>query len=219
MTSTDSNLPHNALADEVHLRRLSMFIDVVYALIFYHMFNTYLPLIEDMTWTTKPYGLLSLLAEKNIELLRIVIGTGLALIYWHNNNKFFKRLVRTNGTHVTFSLIQLVLIILYVYFAIADPELVSISSPALQAASLALAGFLGIISWRYAIKNGLVRPEISEIELDNTVKDNFLEPLTATVCVGLAFVGPTVWTLGWFVIPLIISFILKKLDKKKLSKA
>ena len=49
--------------DTIYLRRLSRFIDVVYAVIFFNMLTTYLPFVEDMNWTDKPYGLLSHLID------------------------------------------------------------------------------------------------------------------------------------------------------------
>jgi hypothetical protein len=42
--------------DTIYLSRLSRFIDVVYAVIFFHIVSQYLPHFEDMTWTEKPYG-------------------------------------------------------------------------------------------------------------------------------------------------------------------
>ncbi len=78
--------------DTVYLRRLTTFIDVVYALIFFHMFSSYLPQIEDMAWTSKPMGLLSHLIDNKSELLRIFIGAGLAVLYWNQNNSLFQKL-------------------------------------------------------------------------------------------------------------------------------
>ena len=72
--------------DSIYLRRLATFIDLVYALIFFHMFREYLPMAEDMAWSAKPLGLLSHLIDNGSELLRIFIGVGLTLIYWNQNN-------------------------------------------------------------------------------------------------------------------------------------
>lgn len=194
----------------IYLKRLSNFIDIVYALIFFHLIVTYLPKIESMEWASKPYGLWSLLVENKSEILRIIIGAGLALMYWNQNNALFKNLVRTNGTHVAFSLIQLFLVCLYVYFAIADPGLVTKSSPALQAGCLAIAGFLGVANWRYAVKAGLTREDLENDEAKAITKSNLMEPLTAVVNVGLAFVGPMVWTIAWFVLPAVFTWLLNK---------
>ncbi len=196
--------------ETIYLRRLSRFIDVVYAVIFFHILSQYLPHFEEMTWTQKPYGLLSHLWDGRMELLRIIIGSGLALLYWNQNSNIFKHLVKTNYTHAALSLVQLFFVVLFVYFAIADPNLESQSSPALQAGCLAIAGFMSIGLWKYAAKKGLIREGMSEEDITQVTKSNLMEPLTAVFNVGLAFVGPLVWTLAWFVLPPIFIWLLKK---------
>lgn len=200
--------------ESIYLRRLGNFIDVVYAVIFFHIVSQYLPHFEDMEWTEKPYGLLSHLWDGKIELLRIVIGAGLALLYWNQNNSIFQHLVRTNYTHAALSLVQLFFVVLFVYFAIADPNLESKSSPALQAAALAIAGFMSVGLWKYAVKKGLAREDLTEEEVKQVTKSNLMEPVTAVANIGLAFVGPLVWTLAWFVLPVIFVRILKMTNKK-----
>jgi hypothetical protein len=205
--------------EEVQLQRLSTFIDVVYALIFFSMLTNYLPVVEDMTWTSKPYGLFSLLVEKRSELLRIFIGAGLALLYWNQNTNLFKNLAKTDVVHSTLSLIQLSLVCLFVYFAIADPSLEGgPSSPVLQAASLALAGFTGIGSWLYAVKKEMIRPEINTEDIRSITNGNLMEPLTASVNTGLAFIGPLVWTLAWFILPVGFAWLLSKKKIKPIVK-
>ncbi len=202
-----------ATPDRVYLNRLSRFIDVVYALLFFHMLTNYLPIIEDMEWSHKPLGLLSHLIDNGNELLRIFIGGGLALMYWNQNNSLFKHLTKTNGIHAALSLVQLFLVCLFVYFAIADPALESQSSPALQAGSLALAGFMSVAAWVYASKNNMMHESLGEDEVNTITRSNLMEPSVAVVNIGLAFVGPLVWTLAWFVLPVIFNWILKKRNK------
>ncbi|MDM9632723.1 hypothetical protein [Robiginitalea aurantiaca] len=199
-----------ASPESIYLQRLSRFIDVVYALLFFHLIINYLPAFESMDWTHKPLGLLSHLIDNRSELLRIFIGGGLALLYWNQNNNLFKNLVKTDGKHALLSLVQLFLVVLFVYFAIADPGLESQSSPALQAGCLALAGFTSIGTWLYAAKHNLIREGIDKKQVNDIAKDNLMEPLTAVVNVGLAFVGPMVWTLAWFALPPLFVWILKK---------
>jgi hypothetical protein len=196
--------------DGIYLQRLSRFIDVVYAVIFFHILSNYLPHFEELSWMDKPYGLLSHLADKRMELLRIFIGGGLTLLYWNQNNGLFKHLVRTNSTHALLSLVQVFVMILFVYFAIADPNLESKSSPALQAACLAIAGFMGIALWKYASKHGLIRKDMSQEEIDEVTRGNLMEPLTAVFNIGIAFIGPLAWTLAWFLLPPVFIWILKK---------
>ncbi len=199
--------------DRIYLNRLSRFIDIVYALLFFFMITHYMPLIEDMEWSHKPLGLLSHLMDNSGELLRIFIGGGLALMYWNQNNGLFKHLTKTNGMHAALSLVQLFLVCLFIYFAIADPALESQSSPALQAASLALAGFTGVAAWVYASKHNMMSESLGEDEVNTITRSNLMEPSVAVVNIGLAFVGPLVWTLAWFVLPVIFNWILKKRNK------
>ena len=194
--------------DGIYLNRLSRFIDIVYALLFFHMLTNYLPIIEDMEWSHKPMGLLSHLMDNSSELLRIFIGGGLALMYWNQNNSLFKHLTKTNGMHAALSLIQLFLVCLFVYFAIADPALESQSSPALQATSLALAGFTGVGAWVYASKHNLMCESLCEDEVNAITRSNLMEPSVAVVNIGLAFAGPM-----WFVLPPVFSWLLKKRNK------
>ena len=202
-----------ATPDRVYLNRLSRFIDIVYALLFFHMLTNYLPIIEDMEWSHKPLGLLSHLMDNSNELLRIFIGGGLALMYWNQNNSLFKHLVKTNGMHAALSLVQLFLVCLFVYFAIADPALESQASPAVQAGSLALAGFMGVTAWIYASKHNMMHESLGEDEVNTITRSNLMEPSVAAVNIGIAFAGPLVWTLAWFVLPVIFNWMLKKRGK------
>ena len=105
-----------------HLKRLETFLDVVYALLFFRILH-YLPHSEDMAWADKPLGLLSLLWANADELLRIIVGMGLTIIYWNLNNKLFGSLVRTNGRHAILALLQMFFVCLFIYFAtVLRPE-------------------------------------------------------------------------------------------------
>mgnify|MGYP001548675967 CR=1 FL=1 len=196
--------------DGIYLQRLSRFIDVVYALIFFAILSEYLPHFEDFKWMDKPYGLWSHLLDNYMELLRIFIGAGLTLLYWNQNNGLFKHLVRTNATHALLSLVQVFVMILFVYFAIADPNLESKSSPALQAACLAIAGFMSIGLWKYDSKRALIRNVMTQEEIDLVTRNNMMEPLTAVFNVGFAFISPMVLTLAWFLLTTVFLWILKR---------
>lgn len=78
------------------LRRLSVFLDVVYALLLFD-FLQHLPDAEDMSWRDQPMGPLQLLIDNRIDRLRIVIGCGLTLTYWNLSNRLLSWLVRTDG--------------------------------------------------------------------------------------------------------------------------
>ena len=196
------------------LRRLETFLDVAYAVLFVD-FIMYLPHTEDMAWTELPYGLLSLLIDNSTDLLRLIIGVGLTLISWNLTHKLLGPLERTNPRHTLLSLLQLIFVCLFLFFAIADPELVSVSSTVGQSLSLAVSGFVGIAGWAYARKNGLTRADLSEAEKDQIPRTAIIEPGTALLNTGLAFVGPGAWTAGWFVIPIVLVSARGRVERRR----
>lgn len=198
-----------------HLQRLETFLDVLYALLFFQMLH-FLPQAEDMAWADKPLGLLSLLWANADELLRIFVGLALTIIYWNLNNKLFGPLVRTNGRHAILALLQMFFVCLFIYFAISDPGLAGgPSSPALQCVSLFIAGFVGLWGWSYAGKNQLVNEDLTEAEKDRVARSGLIEPITALLNTPLAFVGPMAWTLGWFIIPFPVMWVIRKSKSPK----
>jgi uncharacterized membrane protein len=183
------------------VRRLEVFVDVVFALIFFHIL-LYLPPTTDMRWVGKPYGVLQVLIDNPIEFVRIFIGLGLTLIYWQQSATFLKYVERTDGVHASLQLLQLIFVCLFMYFAISDPRLVGgPSSPALQSAALAVGGVLGLAGWSYARKHGYVAEEVADDERDRVTRSGLFDPVTALLTVPLAFVGPLVWTLAWLLFP------------------
>jgi len=185
------------------LRRLETFLDVAYAVLFVQ-FIMYLPQTEDLAWSDLDFGLLSLLWDNAVELLRLLIAVGLTLISWNLTHKLLGPLERTNGVHTLLVLLQLIFVCLFLFFAIADPMLVSASSPVGQSICLAISGFIGVAGWRYARRCGFARAELSEAQKEDVGRSVIIEPATALLNTGLGFVGPDVWTLGWFLIPLLL---------------
>ena len=196
------------------LRRLETFLDVAYAVLFVD-FIMYLPHTEDMAWTDLPYGLLSLLIDNSLDLLRLIIAVGLTLISWNLTHKLLGPLDRTDPRHTLLALLQLIFVCLFLFFAIADPKLASLSSPVGQCLSLALSGFIGIAGWSYARKNGLTRADLSETEKNEVLRSAIVEPVTALLNTGFAFVGPGAWTAGWFVIPVFLVTARGRLERRK----
>jgi uncharacterized membrane protein len=186
------------------VRRLEVFVDVVFALIFFHIL-LYLPPTTDMKWVGKPYGVLQVLIDNPIEFVRIFIGLGLTLIYWLQSTTFLKYLNRTDGVHASLQLIQLILVSLFMYFAISDPRLAGgPSSPALQSAALALGGLVGLAGWSYARRHGFVADEVVDDERDRVTRSGLHDPMTALLTLPLAFMGPMIWTMGWLLLPVIV---------------
>ena len=204
----------NVATGHRQLKRLETFLDVAYAVLFVD-FIMFLPHTEDMAWTDLPYGLLSLLIDNSLDLLRLIIAVGLTLISWNLTHKLLGPLERTNPKHTLLALLQLIFVCLFLFFAIADPGLESLSSPVGQSLSLALSGFLGIAGWSYARKNGLTRADLSETDKDEVLRSAIIEPMTALLNTGFAFVGPGAWTAGWFVIPMVLVSGRGRLERRR----
>ena len=199
---------------ERQLRRLSTLLDILYGVLIIKVLD-FLPLFENMEWMNKEYGLLAPFIEQPLTLLRIFIGVGLSLLSWTQTKNLFKSLERTDGRHSTYSILQVLFVYFFIYFAIADPNLEGgPSSPALQSLCLAISGLMGILAWRHAGIHGLSDPELKEEEFDRITSKNMVEPMTATLNIILAFIGPMVWTIGWFVWPVLIIFLQRKLKSK-----
>jgi uncharacterized membrane protein len=196
------------------LRRLETFLDVAYAVLFVD-FIMYLPHTEDMAWMDLPFGLWSLLVDNSLSLLRLVIAVGLTLISWNLTHKLLGPLERTDGRHTLLVLLQVIFVCLFLFFAIADPALVSVSSPVGQSLSLALSGFTGIVGWSYARKKGLVGADLTEMDKDEVGRNVIIEPLTALINTGFAFVGPGAWTAGWFVIPVFLIAARRRMERRR----
>jgi uncharacterized membrane protein len=194
------------------LRRLETFLDVAYAVLFVD-FIMYLPHTEDMVWTDLPLGLLSLLIDNSVDLMRLVIAVGLTLISWNLTHKLLGPLDRTDARHTLLALLQLIFVCLFLFFAIADPALESVSSPVGQSLCLAVSGFIGIAGWSYARKKGLTSADLSEAEKNEVLRNVIIEPVTALLNTGFAFIGPVAWTAGWFVIPTILLGARRWLDR------
>ena len=208
MTNKDTA---DSATGQKRLRRLETFLDVVYAVLFVN-FIYYLPqeAEEDLAWLDLPFELFSLLLDRSVELMRLLIGVGLLLLSWNLTHKLLGPLERTNVMHTVLTQLQLIFVCLFLFFAVADPTLQSVSSPVGQSICLALSGFIGMAGWWYARQNGLVKAEVTNAQKDDVGKSIIIEPVTALLNTGLGFLGPGIWTLGWFVIPLVLVTLFKK---------
>jgi uncharacterized membrane protein len=147
--------------------------------------------------------------------MRLVIAVGLTLISWNLTHKLLAPLERTDPRHTLLALLQLIFVCLFLFFAVADPALQSVSSPVGQSLCLALSGFIGIAGWSYARKNGLTRADLSETEKDEVLRSAIIEPVTALLNTGFAFVGPGAWTAGWFLIPMVLLGARRRLERRR----
>ena len=193
--------------NEKQLFRLAVIIDVLFALMIYKLF-TLMPNPEVDGFGREE--LYKVLTESYLNYTVIIIGLVLILLYWGLNNLQFGNLDRTNGTHSTLSILQVFSLMLYIYFVRLDAQFQDeVLLMQMQSLFLALAGFLSVWSWHYAIKNDLVSDAPSKTEKDNMYIKLMPEPVVSVLTFPLAWFGPVIWTLGWLLL-IPVSWITKK---------
>lgn len=188
------------------LRRLEVFLDIAFGLVAVHMLS-YLPPVQDMSWVGKPLGLLGALVRNYREVWRSVMGAGMTVIAWYVASKRLNCVRATDFVHSTLVLLQAALLCLFIYFAICDPTLSGgPSSRALQSGSVALASIAGQLASGYARRRNLQDEATPQARLDEITARGRTETLTAVLTTPLSWVGPISWTLGWFIIPAVLTF-------------
>jgi hypothetical protein len=122
-------------------------------------------------------------------------------MYWGMNNLMFGNLDRTDGRHASFAILQVFSLMLYIYFVRLDAEFEGeVFLMQAQSFFLALAGFLAVGSWHYALKADLVSDAPTEIEKDRMYIKLMPEAIVSVITFPLAWFGPLVWTLGWLLL-------------------
>lgn len=191
------------------LQSLGIFLDVVFALIFFRIVE-FLPPFQDGQWGHLPHGILSLLASQPTNLTRVAFGLVVTVYYWNRKNSLFSVLARSNGVLATLSIAGLSFLCLFMYALIADPMYVGgVATLLLQSVSLFIASLLGLLALRYAIHADLTRPELKP-SAEQIARIDLSNPLTAIIATGLAWSGLTIWTLSWFVLTPLIGWLLAR---------
>jgi hypothetical protein len=192
---------------EKQLFRLSVIVDVLYALMIYKLF-TFMP-NPDVDHFGKEQ-LTKVLAESYLNYAVIFIGIVLVIIYWGSSNLQFGNLKRTNSTHSVLSILQIFSLMLYIYFVRLDAEFPGeVLLMQLQSGFLAIAGILAVWSWQYAIKNELTTETQTEVEKGSMFLKLMPEPIVSILTFPLAWFGPTVWMLGWLML-IPVGWLLKR---------
>lgn len=196
------------------LLRLAIIIDVLYALIIYKLF-LFLPR-PDVDGFTKD-DLVEVLSTSYLNYLVMFVGFVLVLIYWMQSNLQFGNLERTDGKHATLSLLQVITLMIYLYFVRLDVELDgAVIALQMESVFLAISGFLGLWSWHYAIKNKLISENLHRDEQDKVYLKLLPEPVVSMLSFPFAAFGPDIWTLSWLLL-IPVGYISKKMRGKRLQ--
>jgi magnesium-transporting ATPase (P-type) len=193
------------------LESVKIVINIIYALLIFQVFLI-LPRPDDPE--LKYHTLGQIYSENLNQLLVIVVGLILIIMYWIQFNRQLGNLVRSSPTHASLSIVQMICLMLYLYFVRFDMEFDGLKL-ALQMESifLALAGFIGAFNWRYARTNKLTSDQINDNEEMGIFYSLLPEPMASLFTLPFATFGPMIWTISFLsIIP--IGYILKRIRRK-----
>ena len=193
------------------LNSVNIVINVIYALLIFQVFLI-LPRPDDPE--LKYHTLGQIYSENIMQVLVIVIGLILVIMYWIQFNRQLGNLVRSSPIHAALSVLQMFCLMIYLYFVRFDMEFDGMKL-ALQMESifLALAGFIGAFSWRYARNQKLTSNNIDNDEELSIFYSLLPEPLASLFTLPFASFGPGIWTLSFLII-IPIGYVLKLMRKR-----
>lgn len=182
------------------LPRLKTFMDVVFAIMLWRIFM-HLPRLSTFPNAESIWDLLS---GDPDNLVMIVVGVFFIVTYWVQNNRLFSHMVRTDGKHTTISIVQLFFLLIYLYSVSLgirfEDDLIAML---LQSTSLAMAGFMSMWGWAYAVsKKTLIDEDMPDDDIPYMKLTILPEPMTACITIPFAFIGQLAWDLAWLVYPL-----------------
>jgi len=193
------------------LNSVKIVVNVLFALLIFQAFLI-LPRPGDPELEYLSLG--QIFSENIMSLLTILVGLILIIIYWIQFNLLIGNIKRSTPMHATLALVQVILLMIYLYFLRFDMEYDGMTL-ALQMESvfLALAGFVGAFNWRYAKSVGLTSDQISEQEELDLFYKVLPEPIASLITLPFAVFGPGIWTLAFLsIFP--VGWILKAIRKK-----
>jgi uncharacterized membrane protein len=188
------------------LRRLETLIDTVFALvIILIVFN------EPHPEQSASVDLFGFIKDRAQHMLMGLIGIVVVLVYWFQSNLLLGNLVRTDSKHAILSILQIFMVLIYlltVSYGVDignEPAILAMQSIAAALVGLAAAG-----AWWYAsYRRRLLTNDADDSDVSALRLRVLAEPLTAILTIGLAFVSPLLWELGWLAYPLFV-VILKR---------
>lgn len=206
---TGSEFHISTLALDRSLNSLSRFIDVLFALAFFACV-AFLPSYTDGRWVHLPHGLLSLLASSPANITRVVFGLIMIAYFWLRKITLLSLVEKSNGLFATLAVADMAFLLLFLYALDADPTYIG-GPPTLLLQSVSFLGvsLLGYIALRYAIHAELV-PSPLRPAAERMARIDLCNPLTAIIATGLSWSGLTIWTLSWFVLWPLFSWLLAR---------
>jgi hypothetical protein len=154
------------------------------------------------------------LSQHSAELVAPGLGLVLIIMYWAQSNIQLGSLVRTDSKHASLVIVQVFLLLLYVYsvdFVLDFPDDTYVLTA--QSVIFFLMGVVAFAAWSWAVRGRrLVSDEITDEELFDISRRMLPEPLTAFITIWFSFLGSTAWELAWLAY-LPIAYLTKRVQK------
>jgi hypothetical protein len=197
------------------LNSLKVVVNVLYALLIFQAFLI-LPRPDDPD--LEYFSLSQIYSDNIMKLVVIVVGLILIITYWIQANRQLGNLVRSSPTHAALAIVQMICLMLYLYFVRFDMEFDGMTL-ALQMESifLALAGFIGVYNWTHARKNDLTSDQINKDEERTILYQILPEPIASLFSLPFATISPAAWTLSFLII-IPLGYFLKKIGLNQKDK-
>jgi uncharacterized membrane protein len=193
----------------LQLTRLERVTDVVYALVLWRFFVLIpRPELGVKVWPS----FIAYASDNAADLVLILVGIIVLIVYWLQSNVLFGTLERTDGRHTTYSIFALFSMMLLLLAIKTGMDLGA--SPRMrlfESITAALVGYMSVLAFYYATKKRrLLHDDVSDEEAKKLRERIMAEPLAATITLPFAFVGPWAWEASWFVYPIIVGIIKKR---------
>jgi uncharacterized membrane protein len=196
----------------LQLSRLETLTDVVYGIALWRVF-TLIP----RPWDTEvDETVLEYLRDGLPQFVLVIIALVMITMYWIQNNSMNGLLKKTDGKHTALSIVQLFSVLLFLFALRSGIDLGGDrTTRALESLTAALMGYTAAWAWAYAIKNRrLLHDEVTDEVAAEKSRRILAEPLTATITLIVAFVGPILWEASWFTYPVVLGFLTRRAAKK-----
>lgn len=202
------NTIHSSGKAVMQLGRLRTLSDVIYALVIWRAFEVIPRPGMDGEWASVG----AYFAENWPVFVLITIVLIFTIIYWAQSNALLGALERTDTKHSALSVLQLFFLLIFLYAIRVGIELeASPWNRTFESIAAALVGYSGALAWLYASKNRRLLPDnVSDQDAREFGTRILAEPLTATITIPMAWVGPWMWELSWLLYPVIVILVRRK---------
>ena len=180
------------------LKRVQTLVDVVFGLMIFRLFIL-LPHPTQEQLENRDF--IGMYAENGVNLLIVLIGIILIIIYWGQSNLQLGYLKRIDSRVATLAIVQVFSLLIYLYFMRLDNETDGDEFTLLmESVFMAIAGFIGIYNWNYCKNKGFFQDDLSEEEALSTSYKFYPEPIVASITIPLAFIGSGWYMAGWLLL-------------------